>query len=233
MTEEVLRPLPGEASKSKGRPCLYGCLAMVAIGCLVGVVGAIAAYHYGSAFLQKMVEEYTDAAPAEIPEVTLSDERMAELESRLSDFKGALDGNVEMDTLVLSAEEINALIQRYPEFQRFGRWVYVTIEGETVKGKISVPLDTLKLPGWLGAKGRYLNGSGTFSVSVSGGTLYVFLESMTIKGKPAPEQFMAALRAQNLAEGPVEEPGVRAVLERIKDVVIENGRLKVTLKPRS
>jgi len=86
--------------------------------------------------------------------------------------------------LTLTSDEINALIATDPDLQPLKGKLYVTLENEHIKGQLSVSMDEAGLPMF---RGRYLNGSGTFSLSLRNGILRLTAQEIAVKGKPLPE----------------------------------------------
>ena len=71
-----------------------------------------------------------------------------------------------------------------PDLRTLKDRLYLTIEGDQVKGQISVPLAELgSVPGMSGLKGRYLNGSATLKVSLNDGALDVRVEHRRHRGQ--------------------------------------------------
>ena len=104
---------------------------------------------------------------------------------------------------------------------------YVTLENDQLKAQLSVPLEDLGLHIF---KGRYLNGSGTFSLSLRSGALYFNAQSITVKGKPLPETYMQSIRKQNLARDSNSDPRASAAFQRIQSVEIKTSELIITPK---
>ena len=100
------------------------------------------------------------------------------------------------------------------------------MEGDKIGGDISIPLEFLT--GFY--KGNYLNGSAEFTVTLANGRLMVFLESAVVNEKPLPEDFMKGFRGTNLAEELHNDPDVGPILEKIKSIEINDGRLIITPK---
>ena len=78
---------------------------------------------------------------------------------------------------MLTSDDLNALIEENPEFKGM---VYVKVEGDEVKGQVSIPLDKLDF-GMV--RGRYLNGEADFKASLSDGVLIVTIESVEVNGQ--------------------------------------------------
>ena len=225
---EVVRPLPDE--KPKSRACLYGCLVAVVVF-MVLVIGAVAAVLYGGKMmLETMRDEYTDTTPMEIPEVDMPAGQTQDLMARVQAFVNTMEGNGDKQQLTLSDDEINMLLRAHPKFETFGDRVYVEIEEDVVSGQVSIPLDRFEVPEIFGLSGRYLNGSATFLVSLERGRPALYIEEMSVKGQPLPDEFIAAMRQENLAAEFAQDPELRKYLERIESVVIEDGHAVITLK---
>ncbi|HVR35428.1 MAG TPA: hypothetical protein VMS21_06205 [Methylomirabilota bacterium] len=206
-----------DAQSPKKRGCFfYGCITSMVL-LLVVAVGVYMAYR----FVIGKVDEYTDTEPMELPTLLLTQTELEELNERLSEFGDAVREGEATEPLVLQGEEINALVANEEEFRDH---VYLTIEDDEVKGQISLPLDQL------GFKGRYLNGAAGFRVVLQNGNLAVNVTAVEVKGKPFPEEFMQQLRAKNMAEGATEDPEVRAVLEKLESITVEDGKLTITPK---
>src|SRR5262249_51245951 len=97
----------------------------------------------------------------------------------------------EARTLVLTADELNAYIQKNAEFR--GKF-YATIADGKVRAQVSLPLDQLP-----GLKGRYLNGEGDLLLSGVAGEPVVKLRDLRVKGMPLPAQLRAGIEDINLA----------------------------------
>src|SRR5262249_59726292 len=111
------------------------------------------------------------------------------LKQRVDDFKKAAE-NGQDATLTLTGDELTALLQ---SDENFKDRVAVTVEGDKLKGQVSLPFD---FPG-LGR--RYFNGSATVTASPENGVLMVTVDQAEEKGQPVPENGMEHLRKANLA----------------------------------
>lgn len=130
--------------------------------------------------------------------------------------------------LVLSDREINSLIQTLPDLEGLRDRLVVGIEGETLRCKVSVPLEDL--PFNLG-KGRFLNGEGVLRVSIRDGELDLRVDELTVRGKPLPAGLMEGLRGRNLAENvKIEDGDVRRGLRRIERLEVKDGMLRMRLR---
>lgn len=208
---------PG-APKPRRRGCLfYGCLS--GVGCLLII---LLAFLIGLHQLKRMVNFYTDTHPAVLATVQMSSREIDELKQRIENFQDAVRSGRPTPPLALTAEEINAFIQTDPDFTRLKGKLYVTIDGNRVKGQVSFPLDDLGLRIF---RGRYLNGSGVFAVGLQSGNLVVTPDVLVVKGKPLPGVYMDKFRSQNLAESVNNNPKASVVLHHLQEIRITDGKL--------
>src|ERR1035437_800638 len=135
----------------------------------------------------------------------------------------------ETGPLELTADDINALIASGSDQQALKGKFYVSLDGDKLKGEVSVPLQQIGLSMF---KGRYLNGNATFSLSFRNGALSVSPQTFNVKGKPLPETYMREIRKQNLAEGFTSETNAVAVLQGLADIQVKDGKLVVVPKEK-
>jgi len=213
---------PGAPTKQR-RGCLfYGCLSGIA--CLVII---LVAFLIGLHQLKKMVNFYTDSAPAQLPVVHLSTAEMTDLKQRIENFQDAVRSGRPTQPLTLSADEINAFIETDTNLTRLKGKVYLTVEGDRLKGQVSLPLDDVGLRIF---KGRYLNASGIFNVGLQKGMLVVNPESLSVKGKPLPGVYMDKIRSQNLAEAINNNPKASVGLNRLQEIRVSDGKMVIVPK---
>lgn len=215
---EIQQPAPAKS----GCGCwIWGCLSVV----LIGLIGLGLAVWLGVRFVGGQIEKYTDETPQELPVVEYDEQELAALETKLEDFKTKLGSGEQVEDLVLTADDINAMIASKEELK--GK-VFVKIEDGQIKGDISIPLD--KLPMGMG-KGRYLNASAGFKVAVANGILVVTMEEAEVKGETVPEEIMKELRRENLVKDVKLEPETQKVLTRIEKIEVEDGKIVLRVRP--
>src|SRR6267142_1961253 len=122
---------------------------------------------------------------------------------------------------------ISALIATDPDLQPVKGKLYVMIEGDQLKGQVSVPMEQVGLPIF---RGRYLNGTGTFRVLVRNGILLLTAEKLVVKGKPLPDNYMKEIRQQNLARDINNNPRATVALDAIKEVQVKDSRFIIVPK---
>lgn len=217
-------PLPyPQKNSSVLRGCLLGCL-VIFVGIGVLAVLAFAALY---TIVSGAMEDFTTETPREIPSVSISEEQKEQLFGKVDMFANALEGkDAPLETLELTAEEINVLLREYPNPNSDFQWVHVEIVDDALRGEISMPLDEFNLPG------RFLNGSGELLVTMMDGQLEVVLNSLEVDGKSLPIQLLSMLRDFNLARDVNNDTSVRRSLERIDSIVVRDGKLVITPKPQ-
>ena len=207
----------------KGKGCFfYGCLIAVIIVALTA-----AGLFYGYWKIKQTLMAYTDTESIRIEAVRVTDEQVQSYRARVEAFLEKAQEGKEPAQLVLTADEINALIQNSEQFKEFKGKVQISFANDKATGKVSLPLEDLDPV----LKGKYVNGEATFNVSCENGVLLVTLQALTVKGKPLPEMFLEGLRQENLAKDLYKDPETAETMRRIKTIRIQGGRLIVETVP--
>ena len=203
----------------------WGCLLGGCAGVFLLMLGGLALTAFlGVRFYNTQITKYTSETPVELPTVEISPERMAEIEKRVEEFQEKLEKGEAAEPLVLTEEDVNALISREDQFR--GR-VYVTIEGDQVSAEVSVPTDMLP-----GAKGRFFNGEVVLDGSLENGVLIVKADQASVNGEPVPEEYMQGIRKENLAKDAYKDPDSAAWLRKFESMrVVDNTIVLTPAKP--
>jgi hypothetical protein len=168
------------------------------------------------------VKKYTAETPMELPKVEFTAEQMSELQGRIDKFKHALDEELPSEDLVLTADDINALINEEEKLR--GR-AYVAIKDGKVTGDISVPTDMIP-----GGKERFFNASATFEVTMENGVLVVTLADAEVKGEKVPQEVIDAMSQENLAKDLYKDPKNAAMIRRFDKIEIEDDKIILKLR---
>jgi hypothetical protein len=200
----------------------YGCITGAVL--LVMLLGALL---LGLHYVKKMVMSFTDSKPMELPTLQMSQAEMAQAKERLESFQQAVREHHATKPLTLTADEINALIASGGDQQGLKGKVYVSLDGDQLKGELSVPLQDMGLNMF---KGRYLNGSATFNLSFRNGALSVTPQTIQVKGGPLPEIYLREIRKQNLAFAFTNDPAATAVLKGLEEIQVKEGKLVIAPK---
>ena len=205
------------------RGCLfYGCLGGLIILLLV-VIGGLIGLHYA----KKMFSDFTDPQPIPLPAVRLSQPEIEQLRRQVDAFRESVRAGRQTSPLTLTADDINALIATDPDLQPLKGKFYVTLENDHIKGQLSVSMQELGLPIF---RDRYLNGSGTFSLSLRNGLLRLTAEDITVKGKPLPSPYMDSIRKENLARNINNNPRDSVALDRLQSIEVKDSKLIIVPK---
>ncbi|MBM4062998.1 MAG: hypothetical protein FJ265_18170 [Planctomycetes bacterium] len=222
-------PLPAAVPEKQPKGCLfYGCITAVVLAIVAGI-GGYFAVRYAFDTLVEVLVPNTEPAPMPMPESALPEREYAELEQRVNAFGQALDATQAAPPLSLSAEEINALIDRHPAWDLLRGHVHVAIEGDRLLGDLSIPIGDLlgQVPGLGELRGRFLNGSAEVEVRCVGDVLVVALQSLTVRGKPVDGRIMRELRKENLAEMHGWTGRAARMRNNLANVRVEGGRLVI------
>lgn len=204
----------------KGRGCFFwGCLTCIALF-LVFCICVFAFIQY----LKSQVRAYTDTAPMKLPKVEMTDAEFKELQQRIKTFTDALNAGKATNTLALTEHEINGWLVKSGRNNELADKVYVSLQGDQVKGQISIPLPDMPLIG----KGRYLNGEATFRAVLTNGTLFVAPQTIIVKGKPVPDTVMKTLRQENFAKDATNDPKAAEAIGKFDSIIIQDGRVIIT-----
>ena len=216
-----------DQAKPKGRGCFfYGCIVALVLFVLFAVVAGTATF-FGYRALKNLALQYTDTTAMPLPKVELPQAELERLQARFNAFNADAKAGRPVAPLLLTGNEINALINHSPGMAQVKDRVHVAIEGDQVKGQISLPLDSFWI---LGLKGRYLNGAGVFKVSLENGVLNVRTESLEVKDKPLPEKFLAELRKYNLAEEVTKNADTAAAIQKLESIQVKDGAVTITAR---
>ena len=175
-----------------------------------------------------LVDEYTATAPEQLPKVEMPAEKRQALQDRVEAFRKAVNDGTATEPLVLTSDDLNALIEENDELKGM---IYVKIEGDELKGKVSIPLDKLPLAMF---KGRYLNGEADLKASLFDGVLIVTLDAIEVNGKRPPEEVHDRASASRTSPRTSYKDAKNAeMIRKLESLEIKDGKiiLKVRAKP--
>lgn len=201
---------------------LPGCVICLVLVLAVALVGFLAIRTVAKR-LNAFIAEYTESQPMNLPQVEIGPDELKSLQERWKKFS---DDGTNTATITLTAREINALLATDPGTRQMKDWFYVIVDGDTVRGQVSMPMESqFKVP-FLRFKGRYLNGSAVFSVTMSNQMLRVTIQSLEVKGRPVPGKFMEQLEGVDFA-GDYYAGSNSSPRLRIESVAVTNGTIVI------
>ncbi|MBW1840471.1 MAG: hypothetical protein JRI75_01570 [Deltaproteobacteria bacterium] len=206
-----------------------GTKKFLAIGCLTIIVlagvGGYFAYRGIKGKIAELVRAYTDVEPLELPAPTVTQGEAERLIAWVDDFKEKVKQGDPASPLVLTGTQINQLIHFHPDLAGLAGRVHVSIEGDKIRGRISIPIDE-----FAGIEGRYLNGTAVITAQLTSGRLMVFVDSVDVKDAPLPEEFMKVIRSENLAKKFNSDETLSAVIQKLESVTVEDGQMIIVPK---
>ncbi|MCY2991834.1 MAG: hypothetical protein NTY19_28755 [Planctomycetota bacterium] len=222
-----------QAPREKHGCLFWGCLTAVVL-VLLTIGCSFVGYHYVVGKLQQAIEIYTAAAPESFPTVAMPDEQRQVIIERADAVRQRFEVEPTPDdpgiltdedrTLVLTAEELNVLLQKNTELKdRF----YVNLDGDEIKARISLPLSEL---GWKPLQGRFLNGEARIVVVLVDGEPHFYLRDVRVKGQPLPEELRRGIEKQDInprAQNQQPQPPPARKLEKVE---VKDGRLIIVLR---
>ena len=211
-------PMPQAPHPNKHGCFFYGCLTTLVL-LIVLAVGGYLTYRY----LVDRAMAYTQSAPMALPKVDLPPKELAALQARADKFFDAIEKQNEQAVLVLNEKELNALIGSADTARQFKDSIYLSIEGDQIKGQISLPLEKFLSS----FKGRYLNGEAAIKVSLANGVLIVTMQSVKVGNKAVPEEAMQTLRQQNLAKDAYKDVRTAEKIRKLESITVKDGSIIV------
>ena len=168
---------PPPAPKKKGLGCCgCGCLILALIVLLVfGLFGGLCYVGYSG------VMKITEAAPAAVPTFDGGDDVYNRAQQKMQGFNHDVQNHLAA-TIHLTADELNTLIARNPDFANNKILVFVTFTDDQARVQSSFPTDLLPVGSLV--KGRYLNADYTFNLNFAPDTKTISLDLKDIKLGP-------------------------------------------------
>jgi hypothetical protein len=219
---------PARAPRSRPGCLFYGCLTLAILALVIGGAIGIGLY-YGVKKFDQTVQDYTATTPADLPAVAMTDAEYSALDQRFAAFGVDLRDGRATEPLALTSDEINALLNRSKAMEDWKGRIHVWMEGEELRGQVSLPLDPIAEGPILNRlEGRYLNGAAHLSVGMENGRLAVRLRNMEVNDRIIPVEIMQRLSTINLAEAAYDNPDSTSLLSRIREIQVKDGRLVIT-----
>ncbi|MEM7698293.1 MAG: hypothetical protein AAF236_07820 [Verrucomicrobiota bacterium] len=210
--------------------CGFGCLALiVATVCLV--VAAVWGLNY---YVDKGIAQYTSSEPVALEREPIDPQTAESANLRFDLFRNALANDEEIPPLLLTGDDINALIASHPSLEPFADQVYIRIVEDRLAASLSLDLDSLDLPPipLVGdaLEGRYLNAEAVLTLDFVDGAPDIRLVDITVDGQSVPASVMTTVASEDLLKDLRDDPQFRRSVQQVGDMRIEDGYLIVTPK---
>lgn len=203
----------------KKRGCFfYGCLTF-SILLVIAIVFAGTGLYLGYKNVSSTLTEIAENEPALINTESYTDEEVEATMVKIGKFLSSVKEDLPGEPLVLSAREINSLIQTEDDLAPFRDRIKVDFEGDKVNAQISAPLSIFNMPD------KYLNGQATVRIGQGKNGVELYLEEIRVKDRTLPSAIMTLLRETDLVEELRKDSDNREFLEHLDRVQLQNGRL--------
>lgn len=238
---EPYAPAPGYSNQPgypppqrQGMGCFAkGCITVVILILVLGLlIGGVGWYTF------RNITAFVSPTPVAIKTYPATEAQYKEVIARYTAFIQALNAG-KASTLTLSADDLNTLIARDPEFKDIRGKVYMSIEKDEIVAETSflIPEDS-KRPGSGGTSRGYFNGRARFAASFSAGELTFYVRKIeSMDGKPMSDLMLSFLnKADLIAQGfnnamhDERRKGTAwaEAMSRVDKMVVENGHIVVT-----
>jgi hypothetical protein len=220
----AIAPPTVQMQKKRGWGC-WGC----GCGILAAVVLLIIAFlGAGGYYAYHAVRNLTDATAVAVPQFDGGDAVDQAANQKVSVFEQAIE-HAQSATLHLSADEINTLIAHNPAY---AKRLFVKLTDSDATVQTSVALGSFENVVFTD---RYLNGTGSFSVSFDPESKSVNfdLHSLEVKGNEIPASAMSSFNQTfntSFNSKLQANPAARDFLNRAQKIAIENGELVIETK---
>jgi hypothetical protein len=220
-------PPPPGVPQRRGLGCFgWGCAIVVVLVLLIG--GLVAGIGY---FGYSKISNLTSTAPTTVQSFDGGDATYQSALQKTNTFSQAVQQN-QPATIELSADEINTLIARDPDFAKSQIHAFISMTGD--RGDLQVSLPTNLIPYGL-IKDRFLNVEASFTPQFDSAnkTLNFTLHSFSFAGGTVPPAQLPTIQnninpllntqLQNSADA-------RSILSRAQNIEIRDGKLVIQLQ---
>ena len=212
----------------QGTGCLpKGCLiAIIAAFALAGIVG------FGGWFAYiATVHLFTSKTPANIQVEQPSNAAFQTAEAALAKLREAISKNQET-TVTFTAVDLNALIARDLSFSGLQGPARISIADSIMTLELSSPLDDVLLPK---LKGRWFNGTVSFSFTYNPGQFVFVVKSASANGHRVPKAFFPSFTSSfnksfnQSFQQKIKENGQGTIFwNHIKSIALDSDKIVIT-----
>jgi hypothetical protein len=220
-------PPPVVVQQKRGLGCFgIGCVILVVVLLLLGALIAGGVY-----FGYSKIDTLTSTSPAISQNFDGGDNLNQTAQQKGSDFENALHTD-QPATIEYSAEELNTLIARDPDFASNQIHLVITTTGDQARIQSSLP--TNLIPFGL-IKDRYVNIDAQFGLGFDAATktLKIDLHALKFQSQSVPSDQLPALQAQLepfINTQLQRSPEAKRVLDHAESIEIRDGKLVIQTK---
>jgi hypothetical protein len=216
--EDVPPVAPAAVVRKKRKWWFY---ALIVLGALAVVAAAL--FIGALIYWKSLITTYAANQPKPLPKFEISAVMRQELTQRWTNFQKMVEADQPIEPFRLSAEDLNVALANW---RGVGERFRFMISGDQLQGEFSVPLDKTR-QGKL--KGKYLNGTITFALSLGGDGFPILRAAKAeVNGKPAPRLIFGRLQKRNLLEDLGRNREFAALLQNVDNIEVKDNYVVIT-----
>lgn len=205
-------------SKKKRGRFFYGCLAFSFLS-ILGIGFATSGLWFAYKKIAPLFFEVTEDKPLAFPPELISESELQAVHTRIHRFLDDSEKSIPTPPLVLSAAEVNSLIQTDERLNILKDRLRIELYNGQIHALVSMPLDMLNRPD------RYLNGSAILTLDHNKKGPQLYLEHFEVHGKTMPEELMKQLRTVDLVQEAGRKSENRDFIELLDRIQIQNNQI--------
>jgi len=225
--KEMAYDSSSESPPKKGLGCFFwGCMTLIALFLLFILVVAIAVWSLYR-YAVNTTKEYTETVARPVTSVDMPEEERKALHERVDAFRDAVNAEKPTAPIILSSDDINALIDDNPSLK--GK-VHVDIVGDKIQAEVSIRIDDWSfVKNFKELQGRYFNGKATIQVSLQNNKLDLRAEGVEVNGKPLPPNIKNELEGKNLIQDDsIKDPDALRAIAKFASIEVKDGKMIIT-----
>ena len=209
-----------------------GCITVVVVLMLLGVLLGGAAWYVFNSF-----QAFVSTSPVSVRSFQASDAQYQDVTRRYTEFIQALNAG-RAATFSLSADDLNTLLNRDPEFKKNRGRMFVDIKDSDIMAEASFPIEN-NGSSRRGAQKAYFNGRVYFSASYTDGEAAMHVRKVESLDGQAMSDFLlrffnridiSQLFNQAMHDEQRKGSAWAEAMAKVDRVVVENGRIVATAK---
>ncbi|MBV9127073.1 MAG: hypothetical protein JO117_03200 [Verrucomicrobia bacterium] len=222
--QQAYAPPPPQRSGGGCGCWLKGCFALFVVFLLLGGIGTVTVYYAA----KKIRDQLTTDHPVTVRTYPATDAEWAALEPRLRAFSRALN-NQQRAALELSADDLNVLVAKSPDFAWLRGKVFFTIDGDILGMETSLPLGDVPTVGRF-LQGRYFNGKASGELTIHRGDIRVVPHTLEANGQRVGPDAMKGYAGRinsELEESIRRNPKQQEELQKIETLDVSDGKVRI------
>ena len=221
-------PYQTPPKSSRGSCVLRGCLVLVIIAMLLGVVfGGTGLYLY------RGLKPFLTSQPVAIHTFQGGEEAAAALQQKLTAFQQSLAAG-QKATLALTGDDLNALVAQDPDLSKYRNRVFLSLENNQIIAELSFPYT--EDPSLPADQRVYINARAVLDASYSDGDFAFLLARLEPIHGPPPSTFLLGVMKEyvnsvslgynrKFHDSPEQFGALPQIIAQIHTIIIQNGQI--------